>query len=141
MPPVDTPAVEMARVVEIRVAGTVGRLVRDRLPGFEAVTGSPVTVVTGRLGPGEDLATVLGVLNRHGVRALGSRVYPGPAPAASGEPVRRERSEQSVVPGAVDGVLPAGHTELPVDRLQVGLDRVDRQEQVVGEVDGLHVRR
>ena len=68
-----------SRFVEIRVAGTVGRLVHDHLPGFVAAAQTPVTVVSGRLDPGEDLATVLAVLVRHGVRALDSRVYPSPS--------------------------------------------------------------
>lgn len=64
------------RVVEIRVAGTVGPVVAERLPGFVAISDPPVTVITGRLDPGEDLATVIAVLLRHRIRPLGSRVYP-----------------------------------------------------------------
>lgn len=66
-----------SRVVEIRVAGTVGRLVRDHLPGFVAAAQAPVTVINGRLDPGEDLAGVIAVLIRHGVHPLDGRVYSG----------------------------------------------------------------
>lgn len=74
------------RAVEIRVAGTVGRLVPDRLPGFVAARQVPVTVISGRLEPGEDLTTVLAVLLRHGVRALDSRLFSRPAPPTPPEP-------------------------------------------------------
>jgi hypothetical protein len=79
--------------VEIRVAGTLGRLVRAHLAGFVAATERPVTMITGRLAPGENLATVLAIMVRHGVQVLDSRVYatapsePAPLPRAAGEPM------------------------------------------------------
>lgn len=71
------------RVVEIRVAGTVGPVIAGRLPGFVATPDPPVTVITGRLDPGHDLATVIAVLLRHGVRPLDGRVCPS-APRMAG---------------------------------------------------------
>ncbi len=70
-----------SRVVEIRVAGTVGPIVSNHLPGFVAAAEGPFTVISGRLVPGGDLTTVLAVLIRHGVRALDSRVCPSPGAA------------------------------------------------------------
>lgn len=68
------------RVVEIRVSGTVGRLVADHLPGFVVTSAASVTVINGHLHPGQDLTTILAVLIRHHVRALDSRVYPAGRP-------------------------------------------------------------
>jgi hypothetical protein len=61
-------------MVQIRVAGTVGPVIAEHLPGFLAIQDPPVTVITGRLDPGEDLATIMALLIRRGVRPLDGRV-------------------------------------------------------------------
>src|SRR6478609_136463 len=55
---------------EIRVTGVVGPLVRGGWPGCTAVEAPTVSVIRGRFRPGENLASVLAVLTRHGLSTL-----------------------------------------------------------------------
>ncbi len=64
--------------VEIRVAGAIGRLATSHLPGFEATSGQRLTVISGRLGPDEDLVAVMTVLLRYGLSVVDSRLRPAP---------------------------------------------------------------
>jgi hypothetical protein len=56
--------------VEIRVKGVAGSLVRSGWPGCTVVAVPTVSVIRGRFGQGEDLASVLAVLARHGLSML-----------------------------------------------------------------------
>src|SRR3984957_746657 len=82
-------------------------------------------------------------------RSAGGRPHPqrvnlrGPrsGPPGTGEPGNTARSDQVQTAAAGDGGAPGGDAQLAVDRPQVGLDRVDRQEQgvrdlLVGQVGG-----
>jgi hypothetical protein len=84
-------------LVEIRVKGLVGSLVRSGWPGCTVVAVPTVSVIRGRFGRGENLASVLAVLARHGLPTLDAWVITptlGCSPDCYGSP-RAGRSGQT----------------------------------------------
>ena len=71
-PPVSGPS-----VYEFLIAGTVGPLTRDAIPGFTAVVIPRFTVLTGRCRGPAELQRLLTALEEHGSPATAVRINPG----------------------------------------------------------------
>jgi hypothetical protein len=91
-------------VVEIRMAGVPGGLLRTEWPGCKVAVAPALSVICGRFGENESLASVLAVLSRHGLSAVDAWVVaPSRADARDDSPSDGSVRAHGVNGAEIDG--------------------------------------
>jgi hypothetical protein len=121
-----------ATCYEVRVAGRMSERASSLFAGMTVVPVAPQTIIYGRVGDDAELHGLLALCQELGLQVVAIHEAPSEASSASGG--RGAGREKLAAVCRDDRGPAAADPELQVDRSQVRLNGVDRDQEVLGDL-------